>query len=52
VAAVAQGALVVVVAAGEGASGVAALGPSSYAASLQGFDVIRDPSLDHSVWPR
>jgi hypothetical protein len=51
VAAVAREVSVEVVAAGERASDGAVRGPSSHAASLQGFAVIRGPSLDHSIRP-
>jgi len=46
VAAVARAVLVGAVAADVWASDAAALGPSCGAASLQGFDVIREPSLN------
>jgi len=39
----------VAVAAGEWASGVAVLGPSSGATSLRDFGVIHGPSLDHCI---
>jgi hypothetical protein len=49
VAAVVRAVLVGAVAVGAWASGVAALAPSCDAASLQGFDVIREPSLNPSA---
>lgn len=42
---------VAAVAAGGWASGAAERARSCDAASLQGFDVIRDPSMDHSIRP-
>ena len=47
VAAVARVVSVAAVAAGEWASGAGVLGPSFGVTSLQGFAVIRDPSLIH-----
>jgi hypothetical protein len=52
VAAVARAVSVGAVAVGEWVSGAAALAPSCDAATLQGFDVIRDPSLEDSIRPR
>jgi hypothetical protein len=52
VAAVARAVSAAAVAAGVWASGGAALGPSFGVTSLQGFDVIRDPSLNDSIRPR
>ena len=51
-AAVARAVSVGAVAVGAWASGAAERARSCDAASLQGFDVIRDPSMDHSIRPR